>query len=73
MVQEDHFQEIFSLAFSDPGYATSLVEKARKLRAASHHPGEKFTTGDLRDLRVTWNAIRKSLCALEAGIAVVWE
>ena len=71
ITQDEHFESIFSVAFSDTSVAVDLINRARSLRAASHHPGPEFTTDDLRDLRLTWNAIMKAFRQFQAGI--LWE
>ncbi|CAH2606066.1 conserved protein of unknown function (plasmid) [Rhodovastum atsumiense] len=73
MAHPEHFDAIFAIAFEDIPVLTDLMEKARRLRAASHHPGHEFTAADLRDLRVTWNAIKRGLCLLEGSHEVVFE
>lgn len=68
IVQDDHFESIFSVAYSDPGTAASLIDRARTLRAASHHPGHEFTKEDLRELRLTWSAIKEAFRHLQEGL-----
>lgn len=73
MTQEDHFAEIFALGFGeDPEVVVDLIDKVRKLRAASHHAREDFTTQDLQDLHVTWKAIALGLEALTVGMEMVF-
>ena len=73
MTQEDHFSEIFALGFGeDAEVVVDLIGKARKLRAASHHARENFTTQDLQDLHVTWKAIALGLEALTVGTEMVF-
>ncbi len=71
ITQDEHFESIFCVAFSDPGVAANLINRARTLRAASHHPGHEFTKEDLRDLRLTWNAIKAAFRQFQSG--VVWD
>ena len=76
MTQEDHFAEVFALGFGEnPEVVADLIDKVRKLRAASHHAREDFTTQDLQDLQdlhVTWKAIALCLEALTVGMEMVF-
>jgi hypothetical protein len=72
MIQEDHFADIFAFGFGeDPEVVADLIDKVRKLRAASHHAREDFTPQDLQDLHVTWKAIALGLEALTVGMEMV--
>jgi hypothetical protein len=73
MAHPDHHGTIFCLCFPDPSDIEDLIERARQLRAASHHPGHSFTPNDLRDLRTTWRALKKGLSALDGPIFVTME
>lgn len=73
MAYPDHHTTIFSVCFPDPSDIVDLIEEAKNLRAASHHPGHSFTSEDLRDLRTTWRALTKGLGLLDGPVFVTIE
>ena len=70
IIQEEHFERIFCVAFSDPGAAENLIDRARTLRAASHHPVHSFSREDLRELRLTWSAIKAAFLEFQSGFVL---
>ncbi|MGV7120300.1 hypothetical protein ACVENA_06070 [Sphingopyxis sp. 550A] len=65
MCHDEHFADIFSIAFEDPELLAELVDEAGRLRARSHHPHrDKFKPEDLRDLRLVWRTIEKGMLML---------
>lgn len=70
ILHPDHFEAVFQSGFEDEETARSLLDKARQLRAQSHH-GHAFTAEDLRELRLTWRLIETAL--MELVDAYTWE
>ena len=68
MAHPEHFEAVFVRGFDDPDALASLMTRARKLRAASHH-AHAFTPEDLRELRVTWRLISAGLLAFTPDFA----
>ncbi len=62
MSHPDHYAAVFEAGFDDPVALSNLLNKAGKLRAASHH-GHAFGMEDLRDLRLTWKTLETGLVA----------
>jgi hypothetical protein len=73
MMHPEHFEAVFALGFDDPDDIRQLIDKARDLRARSHHAARPFTPEDLRDLRLVWNAIIKALTALTPEFEIEWN
>lgn len=63
MGHPEHFDMLFEVAFDNPEELVALLNRAGRLRAASHHARE-FTPEDLRDLRLTWRTLEAGLVAL---------
>lgn len=73
MAHEDHLEAVFAVGFADAETIHDLIGRARRLRAASHHPGHAFTPEDLLDLRLTWAAIAKGLRTIESAGEIVLD
>jgi hypothetical protein len=72
MCHPEHYAAVFAVGFPDKAGLEHALDKARRLRAVSHHPKtdpSAFTPKDLVDLRVTWNLIEIGLAALDPD----WE
>lgn len=62
MSHPEHYEAVFQAGFDDPHALVELLERARKLRAASHH-GHAFGPEDLRELTLTWRTLETGLTA----------
>ncbi|MES2248124.1 MAG: hypothetical protein V4645_12655 [Pseudomonadota bacterium] len=60
MTHPENFSRVFASGFDDPQELATLIDRAGRLRAASHH-GRSFSEEDLRELRVTWRTLQTGL------------
>jgi hypothetical protein len=69
----EHFAAIFHVAFETTDIASDQIDRVRRLRTESFHPGHVFTIENLRELRLVLRQIEVAMLALTPEHEVIWR